>query len=104
MAQGLQYDTNITASTSGGSVSFTAPGSTSIELKARRVTVINTGTSSPVYINFTTTTGATTGDWAVNAGSSEQVTIEAGRGGYYTGLSYVSSSGAAPPFRVLAIR
>jgi hypothetical protein len=104
VAQGLQYDTSITATSSGGGVAFTAPGSTSIELKARRVTVINTGSSSPVYVNFTTTSGATTGDWAVNAGSSERLTIEAGRGAHYTGLSYVSSSGAAPPFRVLAIR
>lgn len=104
MAQGLQYTTSITATTSGGSVTFTAPGSTAIELKATRVSIVNTGTSSPVYINFTTTTGATTTDWPVIAGTSETVTVTAPRGGGYTGLSYTSSSGAAPTFRVLAIR
>ena len=65
--------------------------------------MINTGASAAVFINFSSTTGATTGDWAVNAGSSEQVTIESRRG-YYTGLSYVSTGAASPPFRVIAIR
>ncbi len=102
MAAGLQYTSTTSSSTDGGSVSFTAPGG-SITLRARYVRIVNTGTSSPVYVNLTTTSGATTGDWPVNAGTSETLSITAPPGGYYTGLSHVSSSGAAPTFRVLAL-
>ncbi len=95
MSQGLQYTTTITATSSGGAVAF--------GLKALRVTVINTGSSDAVYVDVTTTSGCTTGAWAVKAGTSEGQTFIARRG-YYSGLSYTTTVGAAPPFRLLAMR
>ena len=105
MAQGLQYSTSITATSSGGSVSFAVPGATGIELKATSVVVWNDGTSSDVYFNFTSTTGATTGDHPVK--TLEYLSINApSRKGYYTGLSYVTSTsgGASVACRVFAYR
>jgi len=95
MSQGLQLTRSTSSSTDGGGIAF--------GFNATRVTLINTGASAAVFVNFTTTSGATTGDWPVIAGSSEQVTLISQKGGYFTGLSHVSTSGAAPTFRVLAI-
>jgi hypothetical protein len=101
VAHGLQYTTRVTATSSGGSVSFV---SGSIPLKATRVEIVNTGASGEVFVNLISTTGATTGDWPIAAGTSATLVITAPRGGSFTGLSYVSSGAAAPSFRVLATR
>ena len=100
--QGLQYTFTTVASSSGGALytKFAVPGATGIEFRATHIEIVNTGTSSPVYVNLATTT-ATTGDWAITAGSSETVFIL--RGGF-NGISYCSTSLAAPTFRVVALR
>jgi hypothetical protein len=101
MAAGLQYSTIVTTTSGGGGVAFVVPGATGITLKATRVTVINGGSSSAVYINFTTTSGATTSDVPVAAGTT--YAIDAARG-HFTGLSYASTDGVTIPLRVVAIR
>ena len=98
--QGLQYTFTTSASSDVGYKRFAVPGATGIEFRATHIEIVNTGTSSPVYINIATTT-ATTGDWAITAGSSETVFIV--RGGF-NGIAYCSSSAAAPTFRVVALR
>lgn len=103
MAQGSQYTTSLTATSSGGSVTFT-DSVTSIAMRAHYVRIENTGTSGAVYVNLTTTTGATTNDWAVNAGSSMALVVSIPRdNGYFSGLSYVALASGVPPFRVIAL-
>lgn len=102
MAQGGQYSKIITASTDTAGVQF-LDSMTTMAIRARYVRIVNTGSSSPIYVNLTTTSGCTTGNGiAVIAGSSEALTVIATRG-HYSGMSYVSSSDAAPTARVLAL-
>ncbi len=99
---GLQYSTTFTATTALGSVSYVSPASSTLVLKANRVTIVNTGTSSAICFNFTTTTGATTGDYAVGAGSTFTITTSRG---YFTGLSYIAAgAGASVVCNLTAIR
>jgi hypothetical protein len=120
VAQGLQFSTALTATTSGGAVAFTSPDSTSgRELRATRVVLINAGSTSAagVHINLTTTSGASTDDFQLAPSSytattgvvpptpDRGVSIDAPRGGFFTGFSYVvSSAGNTVPLRVVAIR
>lgn len=97
MADGRQTSGSLTATSSGGAVAF--------GFAATNLRIINTGASADVFVNVTTTSGCTTGDWPISTGSSGILSIsspDARKG--YTGFSYVSSGSAAPPFRYLAIR
>jgi hypothetical protein len=91
MAQGLQYNSEIAATSSGtNSVAF--------GFNALKVVVINDG-SARVYIDLTTTSGSTTGH---RMASGESVSITAKGNAYYTGLSCAATSSAT--VRVLALR
>ena len=95
MAAGAQYSTSISVTTSGNAVAF--------GINAFHVLVINDSTGAfPAYVNFTTTSGATTGDWPLKQNESTSITTTRG---HYTGLSAVTSAGVtASPIRVLATR
>lgn len=89
MAQGsCQYATSITATSSGGAIAFVVAGATGVALEATTIHVVNSGSSSAVYFNFTTTSGASTGDFPLRAGKELDITA---RKGYFTGLSYVAA-------------
>ena len=101
--QGLQHFTDLTATSSGGTVTYYIPGSTTIEMRATSVTFLNDGSSSAVRVNFTSTTGTDSGGYPVKAG--ETISINApNRKGYYTGLSYTCTGVASVACRVIAIR
>lgn len=90
MGYGTQYFTQITATSASQSAVFVVAGATGIPLRARIVTVKNAGSSSDVYFNFTTTSGASTGDYRL--ASSGSYTLTARDGGFYTGLSVIAAA------------
>lgn len=103
MAQGQQYSTTITATTSGSGVLFTS-SATGSEFRAHSVTFINDSSagSGGVSVNFTTTSGATTSDHSIKAG--ESFSINAPAPAYLTGLSYVASTaGGSHACRIVAL-
>lgn len=102
MAQGSQYSNVITATSVGGAVAFTDDLSTGMTLNARSVLLINDGSSSAVYVNFTTTSGATTDDYPLKAG--ESTSINAPNHGHYTGFSYATTGVSSVAVRILATR
>lgn len=102
MAQGSQYSKVVTATSVGGAVAFTDDSATGISLKARAVLLINDGSSNAVYVNFTTTSGATTDDYPLEAG--ESTSISAPTHGHYTGFSYATSGVSSVAVRILATR
>ena len=93
MAQGAQYAGNITVTSTGNVVAF--------GFGAHNLLVINDGTSY-LYLNITTTSGASSADYLVKNG--ESVSIAASQG-YYTGLSVVAASTTVnEACRILATR
>jgi hypothetical protein len=103
MAQGSQYYKSITATSDAGAVAFVCSDATGVALTARYVRVSNDGSSSAVYFNFVTTSGATTGDYPLVATST--MSIEATDGTGYTGLSYTTTgNGASVACKVFALR
>lgn len=102
MAQGGQYNTEITATSSHGAVKFWAAGTTTIELLATTVLFINSGSSTQIRVDFTTTSGST-GGYPVRAGESVSISSRA-PGAFYTGLSYASSAVSSVECRILAVR
>ena len=103
MAQGSQYYKSITATSDAASVAFVCSDATGIAFSARYVRVSNDGSSSAVYFNFTTTSGASTGDYPLVAASTMSIT--ATDGGGYTGLSYTTTgNGASVAVKVFALR
>ncbi len=104
MADGLQQSMTITASSAAQGLAFVDPSATGIVLKANYVKVTNDGSSSAAYFDFTSTAASvsTTNGYALK--TTESISITCPEGHYLTGLSYVSSSAAAPSCRVLALR
>lgn len=91
MSYGRQYATTVTVTSSGSQcVAFTVSGTTEVlALKARSIHVYNTGSSSIVYVNVTTTSGASTGDWPLRAGKDFTWTAQEG---FYTGVSLLAAA------------
>lgn len=105
--QGAQYAAQITAtSSSGGAVLFYVTGATGVSLKARQVYFRNAGSSSDVYVNFTSTSGGATITGCLTLETSQDIMITAPDGGYYTGLSYAAaaSTSSSVACNILAIR
>lgn len=105
MSDGSQYHTRITATTSGSqAVSFVVSGATGVSLRARNVVVKNAGSSSDVYFNFTSTSGASTGDYPIVAGAT--FTLTARKGAFYSGLSCIAaaSTSSSVAIDILAYR
>lgn len=104
---GAQYGSQITAtSSSAGAVAFTVVGSPGVTLHARQVYFRNAGSSSDVYVNFTSTSGGATADGCLCLETSQDILITAPDGGHYTGLSYAAaaSTSSSVVCDVLAIR
>lgn len=95
--QGLQYNTSISATTSGQGVSF--------GFNALNVLAVNDGANT-VYIDFTSSSAPSTGMHPLKL--NESVTVTAKAHGFYTGLTVITSTstGAGPvaTVRVLATR
>ncbi len=100
-----QYSNIVTATSASAGLAFTVPGSTaSLALQAYHVEVGNiTSSSSTVFITFTTTSGASTGDWPLRPGCRKELT--APEGCYFSGLSYraAASTSSSVALDVLAL-
>ena len=93
MANGAQYDTILSATTAGTAAAF--------GIQALKLIVINDGGSN-IYVDFTTTSGCTTGAHQMKSGESISLTSKSHS--YYDGLSVTCTSGGTATVRVLALR